>query len=950
MKRSLAFLSVFLLLTAGSLFSQRTTGMIEGVVHDTEGTPLPGVAVTVVGAGLSRSMATELNGMFRFPALAPGTYSVSAVLVGFKKKTETGIVLTLEQTRKVDFILEVGQIEEEVTVYGVSPVVDLSSSRLTTNVKKEFFDALPKGRSYQDMIQLAPSVQSDPWGAAMSGSTGAENLYIIDGLNTTDVEDGLVGTNLTYEFIEEVQIKTGGYEAEYAGALGGVVNIITKSGANELHGGLVFNFENDAFYGTPKIALFGVGAIDKFNYYDIGLNLSGPILKDKAWFFLGATPSFRNTTYTQTNDWTGVTESFKEPNNRYYFSGKFTFEPIAGQKITLSGFGDPLRQDVNNPGTLRDFATWKQYAVVKRSGGTYNGVLKYDGIFGNDWIIHVLGGLFYDRTSDIPTVTDQPAIFLQQGYLGAPEGYTFGGAGWYSDPDIKQRWQANADITKFLGDHVIKAGVQWARASSLREDHYTGGFYRQVRPTASAGVGYPKGYFRDRYRVTMGTAFTDMLGLFVQDSWNVFDRLTVNFGVRFEDQNLHASDESIWFEPNASILHFSLLDQISPRFGFTYDILGNGTSKLFGSYGRFYEMIPLDINSRQFGGETDGYWYYRLTDYDPLTSRPSQAEAYRVVPIGSAASAFPEPDKANKGLDAQYVEEFIVGFENQFATDLSVSVRGVWKRLGMVVEDGSFDAGSTYFLFNPGRQFTVGEINPNTGLPRELYVDGFPEAKRDYKALEIMLNKRFSNNYMFTASYTYAHLRGNHPGLAWEEYQNQLDPNITALFDFPEFLYNADGILPGDRPHQLKLDGVYQFSKFVPGLQIGASFRLQSGKTLSKIGNNQYYGYCVTLTPRGSDGRLPMFHQLDLHLGYDFKIAQKYKIGITFDIFNVYNAKTETDRRLYYLMNTYFGTPDSLMPWDFNTTAFPNPDNAYYGKATRYQAPIRGRLGILLSF
>jgi hypothetical protein len=360
-------------------------------------------------------------------------------------------------------------------------------------------------------------------------------------------------------------------------------------------------------------------------------------------------------------------------------------------------------------------------------------------------------------------------------------------------------------------------------------------------------------------------------------------------------------------------------------------------------------MMPLDMNNRQFGGEVDIQYYYRFTVGDPLTVNPDKSLAYRLYEAGSSASSFPEPDKANKGLEAQYVEEFIVGFENQFATDLSVSVRGVWKRLGMVIEDGSFDGGSTYFLFNPGRQFAVGETNPNTGLPRELYVDGFPKARRDYKALEIMLNKRFSNNYMFTASYTYAHLRGNHPGLAWEEY-GQLDPNITALFDFPEFLYNAEGILPGDRPHQIKLDGVYQFSKFIPGLTIGASFRLNSGKTLSKIGQNLYYGYCVTLTPRGADGRLPMFHQLDLHLGYDFRIAKKYKIGITFDIFNVYNARTEVNRDMRYMRNIYWGTPDPLMPWDFNMTDYPNPDNDYYGHAISYQAPIRGRLGIILSF
>jgi hypothetical protein len=228
-------------------------------------------------------------------------------------------------------------------------------------------------------------------------------------------------------------------------------------------------------------------------------------------------------------------------------------------------------------------------------------------------------------------------------------------------------------------------------------------------------------------------------------------------------------------------------------------------------------------------------------------------------------------------------------------------------------------------------------------------VDAFPKARREYKALEILLNKRFSNNYMLTASYTYAQLRGNHPGFGWEEY-GQMDPNITALFDFPEFLYNADGILPGDRPHQFKMDGVYQFSKFLRGLSIGASFRLNSGHSLTKVGDNYYYGTCVTLEPRGSDGRTPMFYQLDAHVGYDFRFGNKFKLGVTADIFNVLNTKIELTRDLRYLRSEYFGTPDTLMPWDFNLTRWPQPDNDYYGKTVSYQTPIRGRLGLVLSF
>jgi len=319
MKKIFAFSAVFLLLGLSFIFAQRTTGMIEGVITDEEETPLPGATVTLKGPNIAtRTITANMNGMYRFGAVPPGEYTVSASLPGFKKFSEERVIVRLEATNTVNIILEVGAIEEEITVIGESPVVDLTSSRLTTNVKKEYFDSLPKGRTYQDMVYMAPSVQQDRWGIGVAGATGAENLYIIDGINTTDVEDGVVGTDLAYEFIEEVQTKTGGYEAEFAGALGGVVNVITKSGGNELHGGMVFNYQNDALYGEPKIGVRGEGAIDEFSYYDFGLNISGPIVKDSVWFFLGATPGFRTTTYSPTDDWTGETRAFDVKRNTYY--------------------------------------------------------------------------------------------------------------------------------------------------------------------------------------------------------------------------------------------------------------------------------------------------------------------------------------------------------------------------------------------------------------------------------------------------------------------------------------------------------------------------------------------------------------------------------------------------------------------------------------------------------
>ena len=258
--------------------------------------------------------------------------------------------------------MEVGRIEEEVTVIGISPIVDLTSSRLSTNVSREFFDSLPKGRSYQDMVQLAPSVQSDPWGAAMSGATGAENMYIIDGVNTTDVEDGLAGTNLTYEFIEEVQVKTRGYEPEFAGALGGVVNIITKSGSNRAAWRPVVQLSVGRPLRQAEGRRLWWRPIDGINYYDFGLSFSGPLIKDKLWFFFGDTPNFRKTFYRRTNPGPGTPDPSMSPTTPTISPESSPMSPPRAKKITLSAFRRSVEGDAQQS---RNAAGLRHLGIVR---------------------------------------------------------------------------------------------------------------------------------------------------------------------------------------------------------------------------------------------------------------------------------------------------------------------------------------------------------------------------------------------------------------------------------------------------------------------------------------------------------------------------------------------------------------------------------------------------------
>ena len=233
------------------------SGAIEGIVSDANGSPLPGVSIEVRSSSLqgTRTSVTDAGGRFRFPVLNPGVYTVGAALAGFGRVEKTNVRVGLGATAVVHATMS-PSVKGEVVVTGEAPVVDTTTTTAGTNYRAEVIDRLPVGRNYADVVKLQPGVQTDSGetqgrslALSIYGSTSAENLYLIDGVNTTNVIKGFQGKAINAEFVEEVEVKTGGYQAEYGRNTGGVVNVITKQGGNELHGGVF------AYYTTPPRAL-----------------------------------------------------------------------------------------------------------------------------------------------------------------------------------------------------------------------------------------------------------------------------------------------------------------------------------------------------------------------------------------------------------------------------------------------------------------------------------------------------------------------------------------------------------------------------------------------------------------------------------------------------------------------------------------------------------------------
>ena len=235
-------LSACLLLIAPVAFGQ-TTGTIQGTINGTDGRPLPGVTVEASSPSLqgTRTSVTGNDGNFRFVSLAPGTYKVRASLSGFTTVERTTTV-KLDSAATVTMSLQVSA-KEELVVTGEAPVVDSTTAESGLQIRQETAQKLPVGRNYASVVAIQPSVatdQSETQGRALAfsiyGATSVENSYLVDGINTTNVIKGFEGKALSQEFIEEVQVKSSGYEAEYGRATGGVVNVVTKSGGNQFHG------------------------------------------------------------------------------------------------------------------------------------------------------------------------------------------------------------------------------------------------------------------------------------------------------------------------------------------------------------------------------------------------------------------------------------------------------------------------------------------------------------------------------------------------------------------------------------------------------------------------------------------------------------------------------------------------------------------------------------------
>jgi hypothetical protein len=769
----------------------------------------------------------------------------------------------------------------EIEVSGAKPLIDPTTAASATVLDSSVFLAIPTERTFQAIVPLVPGANPSPYrsdGVNVAGATGLENGFFIDGIDATDPTWTQWSMNLPYNFVREVQVTTGGYEAEIGRAQGGVVNVVTNSGGNEWHGEVLGFFTGNDLRAAPR---WGVGQaqVPGSSQYDVGGSVGGPVLKDRLWLYAAYNPTFE----TRDASLPGITTQ-KDVTTSHLFAAKLTGRLGTATDLALTLLGDPFRWDfVGNCCTVPLPANVANpQAVLGRRirGGTAIALQARHQLGDRVFLTWSLARV-NRRFDDVPRagpLTDMAAL----GRLDDLVTNTASGNLGITYLDRSSRTAGQASVTVLAGRHLVKLGAEF-ELNTDKQDEYDS-FVTRYLDTAGVPV----------YRWGRGVyLFHDQNAIptvYAEDSWEVSRRLRLNLGLRADGQFMSGdTGVAFWIAP-----------EIAPRLGVVFQPGELGTQKVYASVGRFYEQVsmsPIGFMTGLSSSTTGTYAQNPLVD---TTGGVVQTSSW----IGEP------PDRNLKG---QYYDEVTAGYERRLGRNYRVGVRATYRTMVWVVEDGSDSTGS-FFVGNPGRGALA----------------NYPRARRDYRALELTL-ERSGGPLTFLASYVLSRNYGNYTGLFATDV-GQSDPNFSPQFDFPDMLVNSTGLLPNDRTHVVKFAGSYRFPM---GLTVGTSALVASGTPLSEYGTPAE-GYGVTfIVPRGTAGRTPPTWNLDLRFAYDLPVrfGSRVRSRMQLDVFNVANRR---------------------QPLTYDQTHYVAPDqsavNPNYGTVTQYQAPRSARLGMVVTF
>ncbi len=988
-----------LMLGVSSAVAQETTGGLRGSVKDDVGTPIAGAVVEATGPLGTLATTTDQAGEFRFPRLAAGTYKVVAKYVGYLDAA-VEVRVDLGQTPTVDFAMQ-QSFKEEITVYSDTIGIDFTESQVATSINKYEIDFLPRGRNFTDVVTFAPGTVNDPQagGISIDGASGLENRYIIDGIDTTDPQIGSDAVPMRAEMFQEVQVKSAGYAAEFGGSTGGVINAVTRSGGNDFHGAVFVDYENNDWNGSERPTLYsGTGEYELYGKDDVtrwdpGFYLSGPILRDRLWFFASYQPGLRTT--DRTVDWPNdPPDTYTSDFQVDYVVANVTANIASNFLLKLGANVSPYETDGLLPGRSgrSDLPDQENYAPLGQEGERETYSLIADWIATDSFVVGARAGFFHTNVMDtgIPTFdlihnysTSSIRDFLEATWpIMDPQWQQ--NPGFLSDnlqtgvnqKDIYERTAYGIDATWFFeaaGEHSLKFGYQNEKiyndvASGYNADRILYYWGRSITLSTGESATGEYGMFRLLNISTFGEAETNNEALFVQDAWSVTPSLTLNIGLRAEKEGVPNFGAT---GPDPAI-DFGFSDKIAPRLGFAWDITGDSKWKAYGSYGIYYDVTKYEMPRGSFGGDKWVDYWFTFDIADPGLNNFNNGctvgnNTIFDVPNCGAGTLVDTVDQRFNSIDPFFEELFgfpavdpnlqpmesweaQLGVDHQLTSTIQVGARYVHKEIVRAIEDVGFfypGVGQVYIIANPGEGI-VADPQPN-GLI-------FPKPKRDYDALELTFEKRFADNWSLRAYYTLSNLSGNYSGLANSDEQNnvgdaaRLSPNVSRLYDVVESMYdqNAElvyGDLATNRTHQLGAQALYSFDF---GLSVAATQYIGSGTPVSTIGDvNGGFFYPFG---RGDLGETDWLWQTDLSLWQRFDFSRiGFSVGVT--VLNLFDQDTGTRYWSHRTLDELPLTPDEFAAgFDFNSIAATMDQDPAFNKVDNFQDPRVIRLNFKLEF
>lgn len=895
------------------------------------------VVLKDLGTGATTSTSANAQGRYSFNQVAPGRYSVTAN----------------EFTREVSVVgglgIDVSLGADVVVITGNSQVnpIDVRSVESTTILTAEQIDSLPINRELSSVALLAPGTVKNAsptnFGDVVSigGSSVAENGYYINGFDVTNIRTFLSYADLPYDAVAQQQVKTGGYGAEYGRSLGGVISLITKRGSNEWKFGGSVSYSPEEWAGKARDArsvdpqniasgdIYTTGADGQngYNSEDGRTSMywtnyaSGPIIEDML-FVYGAV-EFQDVS----SDTYGRNTSRHSEYDTPQYIGKVDFYPFDGQHFEYTGIVNTDLQHVTDYSYSDPDATYvgehqdKTGSYDVERGGEVH-IFKYTGQFFDNLTVSLQHGQLESvNAATIPAIPNLAAAaclaaYDSRGNAAATNYIGCWDENFFTIPDLNSgverdiRKADRIDVDYVLGDHTIRFGYDKEDfSSSKRGETYSGGgywrYYQRATDFTVNGTLVPANTLYARYRdYGTGSSSYDVENeaWYIEDSWQFNENLLLYAGIRSESfANYNSLGEKFVDSQN----------EIAPRLGFSWDVNGDASLKVFGNAGRYYIPVASNTNIRASGVEFIEESFFYVGGINEDTGAPTSVGA-QIGPTNLNGSKVPpSPESvASESLEPMYQDEYILGIQNQFTEDLTLGVRGIYREVNNGMDDhcsyGPYqnwaaDQGYTNFdyhvvapcqIINPGKDVTLAFDNNDTGTITSntiaaSYFD-LPEYERSYQALEFFGQLR-GDNFNLNASYTLSKTEGNVEGYV-NSGLGQADAGLTQDFDNFLFEKGANGPLPNDRTHVIKMFGNYDFTD---EFSVGGNLLVMSGRPISCLGfvdlndpdltaadRGQLAAYSAssffcanedgtkTLRNRGDFGRTDWTYTVDMQLAY----------------------------------------------------------------------------------